>query len=288
MVKTIEGNTSSTKGLVANGGCVAEKSYVNNYSKIAVIFRPNWDSASEAKAVVEEAKKYVGYCEKKSNQFLNLFTKNAGSNNWNMFAPHAHQITGSSVYANAVPWCDIFVDDIFIRALGKSRAYQLLGGWSAYTPDSANKLVKNGCAKIAPEGARYGDIIFFKNSVRICHTGIVTNGYTETPAEDDKFDYTFDEFSKDIFQITNTKNREAAFNKTVTLSATKNSKHSLVMPVQKRLKALGYYKGIPDRDFGPLTTEAVNKYQKDILKYKKCDGELTKKGRMWRTLLQLN
>lgn len=287
MIKTIEGNTSSTKGLVANGGCVAEKSYVNNYSRIAVIFRPNYKSDSEANAVVKEAKKYVGYCEKKSNLFLSHFTKNAGSSNYNMFAPHAQAVTGSSVYANGVYWCDIFVDDMFIRAFGVTRAKDLLGGWSAYTPDSANKLSKKGCAKISPEGVKYGDIIFFKNSKRICHTGIVTNGYTDTPAENAKFEYSYSDFINEVYQITGTKNLTKAFNKTVTLSATKNSKHALVLPVQKRLKALGYYEGVPDKDFGPLTTEAVNEYQSNVLKYKNCDGELTKKGKMWKILLQL-
>lgn len=43
-VYTIEGNTSSASGVVANGGCVAKKSYSLSYSKIAGYGRPDWSS----------------------------------------------------------------------------------------------------------------------------------------------------------------------------------------------------------------------------------------------------
>lgn len=41
-VYTIEGNTSSSAGVVANGGAVAKKYYALNYSKIAGYGRPDW------------------------------------------------------------------------------------------------------------------------------------------------------------------------------------------------------------------------------------------------------
>ena len=41
-VYTIEGNTSSASGVVANGGCVAKKSYSLSYSRIAGYGRPDW------------------------------------------------------------------------------------------------------------------------------------------------------------------------------------------------------------------------------------------------------
>jgi peptidoglycan hydrolase-like protein with peptidoglycan-binding domain len=34
--------------------------------------------------------------------------------------------------------------------------------------------------------------------------------------------------------------------------------------VQEILKRLGYYKGYVDDDFGPLTREAIRRYQRDI------------------------
>lgn len=49
-VYTIEGNTSSASGVVANGGCVAKKSYKLNYNRIAGYGRPNY-------ALVEEQAK---------------------------------------------------------------------------------------------------------------------------------------------------------------------------------------------------------------------------------------
>lgn len=45
-VYTIEGNTSSASGVVANGGSVAKKSYPLNYAKIVGYGRPKYDSTS--------------------------------------------------------------------------------------------------------------------------------------------------------------------------------------------------------------------------------------------------
>ena len=42
-LNTIEGNTSSTAGVVANGGGVFEKSYALNYTRIAGYGRPRYD-----------------------------------------------------------------------------------------------------------------------------------------------------------------------------------------------------------------------------------------------------
>lgn len=43
-IVTIEGNTSSASGVVANGGCVAKKTYSISYSRIAGYGRPNYDA----------------------------------------------------------------------------------------------------------------------------------------------------------------------------------------------------------------------------------------------------
>ena len=47
-VYTIEGNTSSAAGVVANGGCVALKKYKLNYSKIDGYGRPNYSGTTNA------------------------------------------------------------------------------------------------------------------------------------------------------------------------------------------------------------------------------------------------
>lgn len=46
-VYTIEGNTSSASGVVANGGCVAKKKYSKNYSYIVGYGRPNYGDQSK-------------------------------------------------------------------------------------------------------------------------------------------------------------------------------------------------------------------------------------------------
>ena len=288
-IYTVEGNTSGGSTLVANGGGVFKKSYHSSYARISCIFRPKYKDG-EALKVAKEALKYVGYLEKATNSCLEDFTKNAGYNNFNMFAPHAYKMTKSGVYTNGVAWCDIFVDDVFIRALGVTRAKELLGGWSAYTPTSANFLRK--CAKEVDnyETTKYGDIIFFKNSSGICHTGLLvtsipnSDGSLSKPANTK---YTKKKFIKEVCKILKVDTAKEAYKKTVTLSRKVNSKHALVLPVQKYLKSLGYYKGVCDRDFGAGTEEAVNMYQKKKLKYKKVDGTISSCEKMWKSLLGL-
>ena len=57
-VYTIEGNTSSASGVVANGGCVAKKSYSLNYNRIAGYGRPNYNIVDQkAKNTIVEYEK---------------------------------------------------------------------------------------------------------------------------------------------------------------------------------------------------------------------------------------
>ena len=59
-VYTIEGNTSSAKGVVANGGCVRLKQYALNYNRIMGYGRPNY----EVEVVVCRPAKYHPSCRK--------------------------------------------------------------------------------------------------------------------------------------------------------------------------------------------------------------------------------
>lgn len=72
---------------------------------------------------------------------------------------------------------------------------------------------------------------------------------------------------------------------TITVSATKNRKHKVVKAIQKRLNSLGYDCGDVDGKAGAKFTAAVNKYQKEVLGYKKPDGEITARKKMWKSLL---
>ena len=115
--------------------------------------------------VIEVAAAEVGYLEKKSNKDLDSKTANAGDKNFTKYARDLYpDLQGQ-------PYCDMFVDWCFVKAYGKATAKKLLGGFSAYTPDSAQYFKdRNQWHTDNPEK---GDEIFFENSERICHTGIV-------------------------------------------------------------------------------------------------------------------
>lgn len=78
---------------------------------------------------------------------------------------------------------------------------------------------------------------------------------------------------------------------TVTVSRNSHKYHAVVTPLERRLKALGYYTGEVEADrgeppcFGKGMESAVNEYQKTVLKYQKADGEITAKKKMWKSLL---
>ena len=282
-IHTIEGNTSAGSTLVANGGCVAEKAYSTNYGRIAEIWFPKYKEG-EATKVVEEARKWLGYLEKKSNKNLESFTLNAGNKNYNYFASKMKEWKVYNLQAQ--PWCDIFVDFVFIQALGIDRARQLLGGFSAYTPTSASQLKTAGATYQTAAKASPGAVIFFRNSTRICHTGIV-DGEIVTNEEPSIESYTKEDLIEEVCKILGVNTPQKALKKTVTLSTKKNKNHALVIPVQKYLKQIGMYKGTVDRDFGMLTSIAVNEYQRVILGYKNLDSEITARNKMWKSLLGL-
>ncbi len=73
--------------------------------------------------------------------------------------------------------------------------------------------------------------------------------------------------------------------KTVTVSADKNRKHAVVYVLQKYFKKLGYYTAGLDRIAGQCFTNAVYRYQAVNLNYRCPDGEITARGRMWKSLL---
>ena len=71
-VYTIEGNTSSASGVVANGGAVATKSYARNYNRIYGYGRPKYDAEPKKK----KKKKYSGKFPKlPSKKYLGMGDK---------------------------------------------------------------------------------------------------------------------------------------------------------------------------------------------------------------------
>lgn len=113
----------------------------------------------------------VGYLEKKSNSNLDSKTANAGSKNYTKYGRDMHKLY-PSVMDFPAAWCDCFVDWCFYKAYGVCNAKGLLcGNFNDYTVASA-QLYKNKDAWHT-SNPKVGDQIFFKNSSRICHTGLV-------------------------------------------------------------------------------------------------------------------
>lgn len=120
------------------------------------------------KVLIKIAEDEIGYLEKKSNDNLDSKTENAGKGN---FTKYWRDMKPSF---QGQAWCDCFVDWCFTKAYGKKAALELQcgGTYDFYTPTSAGRYKEKGQWHVSsPE---MGDQIFFKNSERICHTGIVT------------------------------------------------------------------------------------------------------------------
>ena len=108
-------------------------------------------------------------------------------------------------------------------------------------------------------------------------TGSSAKGYVRT------------QFIMDVQACTGSKVDGKAGNETlrntVTVSETVNQKHAVVLPLQKRLNALGYDCGKADGIAGTKFTSAVNAYQKKVLGYTNTDGQITARKNMWKSLL---
>lgn len=71
-VYTIEGNTSSASGVVANGGCVAEKKYKLSYSRIYGYGRPKYDAEKPKEEKTVDIKMRVLEYGSKGDDVLSL------------------------------------------------------------------------------------------------------------------------------------------------------------------------------------------------------------------------
>lgn len=121
--------------------------------------------------VLNIAQNEIGYLEKASDYQLDSKEANAGKNN---FTKYWRDLSPSS-QKNA--WCQCFIDWCFEKAYGREMAKKLLchgtNTWSYYTPYCSDYFKKK--KQWHTSNPKRGDIIYFKNSKRICHVGIVTN-----------------------------------------------------------------------------------------------------------------
>lgn len=123
-------------------------------------------------AVLATAEAEVGYHEKASGDLRFLYDKtaNSGSANYTKYNHEMHKIQPSNMDFPGA-WCDCFVDWVMMTTLGIDTAKKVLcGGFDDYTPNSSDKYKKAGRWYSIP---KRGDQAFFKNSQRICHTGLV-------------------------------------------------------------------------------------------------------------------
>lgn len=129
--------------------------------------KPAASTATSADKVIAVARNEVGYLEKKSNSQLDSKTANAGSGNYVKY----WRDMDKSLQGEA--WCGCFVNWCFKKAYGEAAAKKLTCGglYNFYTPDMAQYYKIKGQWYSKP---KKGDVIFFRNSERIHHVGIVS------------------------------------------------------------------------------------------------------------------
>lgn len=235
--------------------------------------------ANYPSTVVNIALDEVGYLEKKSNSNLDSKTANAGDANFTKYGRDMHEIY-PSVMDFPAAWCDAFVDWCFYKAYGVTNAKGLLGGnFDDYTPASAQLYKNKNAWGTAP---KYGAQIFFKNSKRICHTGLVYNF-------DSKYVYTIEGNTsgasgviangggvcKKKYLLTNSKIAGYGYPKyddepkdVTTVTDTKKVSDTKMPLIKKgsKSKAVGVWQVIVgvtvDNSFGPKTEAATIAFQK--------------------------
>lgn len=129
------------------------------------------------------------------------------------------------------------------------------------------------------------------------NAGITVNGVADLKTQNMLNDiyafskkYTFENFVRDIQKAVGATvdgiPGPETLSKTITVSATINNRHAIVLPIQKRLYAMGYAI-VGDRDgiAGSKFTKAVQNYQRDKNSY--ADGEITAQMTTWKNLLKL-
>lgn len=102
------------------------------------------------------------------------------------------------------------------------------------------------------------------------------------------------EFVGDVMNILNAVTPVGAYVKTITVSNTINRKHSVVTPLERYMKALGYYTGTIEADvgqkpcFGNGMRKATLLFQEKVVKptnEKYIDGIWTSRGASWKKAL---
>lgn len=253
--------------------------------------------------LLETALAEEGYQEKSASAYnrdrtiLDRKHDGAGSDNYTKYGRDMHNLM-PTVMDFPAAWCDAYVDWCFYKTFGKYDAMKLLcGSFDDYTVASKEYYVKKGRYSKTP---KRGDQIFFKNSVRVCHTGLVTKvtdtyvytieGNTSAAVEGLERDgghvaqkyykrtstyidgYGHPDYDALSGTSTTTKKEDTFTLEFKTLK--KGSKGIPVKALQRNLTGWGY-KCTVDGDFGSQTDKQVKAFQS---KYNlTVDGEVGKK-----------
>ena len=111
------------------------------------------------------------YLEKKSNAYLDDFTKNAGYNNYTLFARDVN--SWGQPGCQAQPWCAEYQFWKLVKVLGITRALQIMGGGFYNCVSITNHAKTNGTWHSTP---KKGALVIFRNGA---HVGSV-NSYDPT------------------------------------------------------------------------------------------------------------
>ena len=131
-------------------------------------------SGSVKEKIIATAENEMDYHEKKNGSSLYDKYENAGENNYTKFTYELTKYANASNIYYPSAWCDAFFDWCMYKTFGSSKAQELICGvFNGYTPSSSSYYKKMNQWYTTDTIPQVGDQIFFKNSVRICHTGIV-------------------------------------------------------------------------------------------------------------------
>lgn len=277
------------------------KEYYNLYKNRKVIQSKKEEKMAKQRKitvdeVLERAAAYVGYEEKKSNNNLEDFHANRGSNNYQKFQPLANAGNGNE-------WCQFFIDGIFVEQTGSRKNAQLMlcmdtkeSSMTGYTPQGKAYFVQ---AKRWYTTPQRGDIIYFysSNKGRVGHTGIVErvdtskkmvytiegNTRVDTYAENGgcvaRHSYSYASIGgtnrvngfgrpryNDLIVTTQAKpmpsNQGKSSSNSNSTILSKGSKGQSVKTLQTMLNTCGYNCGEIDGDFGTKTDTALRAFQK--------------------------
>lgn len=263
--------------------------------------------------LVQEAIKWNGYLEKKTNYGLDDLTSNAGDGNYTCFSRDYDQLMNTK--KNGYAWCAMYASMMFVYVFGFEKAKSMIGG-NLFCGCTGwyNTLKKKGQISSAPQA---GDLIFFKNNLgSIVHVGIViradnskvytiegntssTTGMVANGGCVRQKSYSLNYsrikgYGRPLYGTNIVDNKNNQGGKTVTVQLpiiSRGSKGKAVGTLQILLNANGY-KG---SDGKPLTVDemagtnvvyAINSYQKDHPECGsngKTDG--TVGAKMWASLL---